>query len=58
MVKFKTGRGIQMVHSQYGDAIIEKIFSVKGIKWVQARVGDNLVVQTPKSEWKLKDFSK
>lgn len=58
MIRFKIGKELQMVHPQYGDGKIEKIFSVRGVKWVQARLGKNLVVQTPKNEWKLKDFSK
>lgn len=47
-----------MTHKKYGDATIIRTFQVNGVCWVRAAVDGHLMVETPMSEWKLKDFSK
>jgi len=53
-MRFKIGREPTVVHPQYGDGKLLKIFKVKNTRWYTVRINDSLIVETPMSEWKFK----
>jgi hypothetical protein len=56
-VTFLEGKGYRVEHRQYGDGRVLEVYKVRGITWITVRVNDNLVVSTPKTEWKTRDES-
>lgn len=57
MIKFKQGYELVMIHPRYGEGKVEKIFIRNKVKWVHVRLAEYFWVETPKQEWKIKDYS-
>lgn len=55
-MRFIRGRELQVVHPKYGDGLVLETNKVKGTWWYTVKINDHLIVETPKSEWKLKRF--
>ena len=51
VVRFLEGRGYRVEHPTYGDGRVLTIYRVSGTPWLEVRVNQNLIVQTPKAEW-------
>jgi len=54
IIRFKVGRGILVTHKQYGDGRVTEVFSINKIRWYTVRISENLIIQTPASEWELR----
>ncbi len=54
MVRIKKGKLI-MIHHDYGEASIVAVFRRNKILWVRAELSEYHWVETPRSEWKLKE---
>ena len=57
IIRFLPGRGPVMIHPQYGEGRAVSIFKRNKIQWICIEINDHFTVETPKSEWSLKDFS-
>ena len=50
-MKYNIGREPIVVHTKYGDGLLLETFIIKGNKWYRVKCGENLIIETPSSEW-------